>query len=294
MICVVGSAANLRIDFLFPSNSSLRLSPISPGKNGRKARSAIPITIRFIEEGEIETGEEGHNPTRKAEKEKLQPGCPANKFLGAVLMQVLRYDPPQRNPMGPTGAVGQGTFPRKGGNDETYFIICRWKRMELGSEMVRGNHKVLEYVAVQKQFERLGGPYTSQDGAQLSGDRQWTLPGGPSETCGDLNYVLRELFGAQSHQGQVIQVEEPRVIYDGYLDDPRNTDNAWVHAQVNLFLDNDRILDDHQLQLQLGTADLYQDVWDIAWMPLHKHQSIRFRDFHALLAVEAQRLGAFW
>jgi ADP-ribose pyrophosphatase len=66
---------------------------------------------------------------------------------------------------------------------------------------------------------------------------QWALPGGMLDSSeagmprGPMQAALRELF---EEAGLDLRAErnEAKIIYQGYVDDPRNTDNAWMETVV--------------------------------------------------------------
>ena len=55
---------------------------------------------------------------------------------------------------------------------------------------------------------------------------QWAIPGGMVDKGEEVSKTLaREL---EEETGVVLDMGTGRLIYRGYVDDPRNTDNAWM------------------------------------------------------------------
>ncbi|NXU57450.1 TRPM2 protein, partial [Turnix velox] len=117
------------------------------------------------------------------------------------------------NPMGRTGLQGRGRLHCFGPNHALHPIVTRWKRNLDGLIVRKSMKKMLEVLVAQ---------YPMSD--------VWALPGGslePGETLPlKLKWILRREFWPQ-FQNLLKQGTE---IHKGYLDDPRNTDNAWVET----------------------------------------------------------------
>jgi ADP-ribose pyrophosphatase len=90
----------------------------------------------------------------------------------------------------------------------------------------------------------------------------WALPGGnvdPGEHVS--NATVREL---QEEAGIDLRDTESEVIYEGYVDDPRNTDNAWFETAARLF----RL--DHAPQPQAG-----DDAAEARWFDCNDIDELR-------------------
>ncbi|XP_069495749.1 transient receptor potential cation channel subfamily M member 2-like [Ambystoma mexicanum] len=131
------------------------------------------------------------------------------------------------NPMGRTGIRGIGSLRCYGPNHSLHPVLTRWRRNINGSISRKNSKKMLEILAVK--------PVTSE---------HWALPGGtlaPGEKLpSKLKEILKEEFW---HQFEAMQVQGTEV-YRGYLDDPRNTDNAWIETlAINVHLESAEKLD---------------------------------------------------
>ncbi|RDD39507.1 Transient receptor potential cation channel subfamily M member 2 [Trichoplax sp. H2] len=139
------------------------------------------------------------------------------------------------NPEGRTGVKGRGLLGRWGPNHAADPIVTRWKRNVRGI-VIENDKKVLEFVAIQRRD-----------------NHQWAIPGGmvePGETIsqtlkaefseealGKLEKTPEESEQIKKHMDQIFQ--DGHVVYKGYVDDPRNTDHAWMETIAVNFHDND-------------------------------------------------------
>lgn len=106
------------------------------------------------------------------------------------------------NPLGRTGLAGRG-------------LLGRWGRNQAGDPLVTR-------VAVDGQLQLL--VIERKDSGQKA------LPGGMVDEGEDIAAtVAREL---QEETGAILDFQEARLIYAGIVDDPRNTDNAWMETTV--------------------------------------------------------------
>jgi len=168
-----------------------------------------------------------------------------------------------RNPMGRTGLRGRGALYRYGPNHEIMAILTRWKKMKKKPIMVE-RKKLLEFVAVKDSVTG----QTKIPGDKILGDEsaysvvcrtflQLVFEETAVEKCLNFNEEDMTLFFAQFASQTPIDTSKsklvdvcvelgfcPTLIYSGYIDDPRNTDNAWVEGQIwNFHFDKDDFLD---------------------------------------------------
>nr|XP_020023452.1 transient receptor potential cation channel subfamily M member 2-like isoform X2 [Castor canadensis] len=117
------------------------------------------------------------------------------------------------NPMGRTGLRGRGSLRWFGPNHTLHPVITRWRRNQDGAICRKSIKKMLEVLVLKHPSSE-----------------HWALPGGSREP-GDmlprkLKQVLRQEFWA-AFENLLMQGTE---VYKGYMDDPRNTDNAWIET----------------------------------------------------------------
>ncbi|XP_060585501.1 ADP-ribose pyrophosphatase, mitochondrial-like [Ruditapes philippinarum] len=143
-----------------------------------------------------------------------------------------------RNPRGRTGVTGRGCLGRWGPNHAADPIVTRWKRDENNEIVIGGDGKpVLQFVSVQRRD-----------------NGEWALPGGMVDPGENRTATLIREFGEEAlnslektdEEKQKIKrmltdlfVNKGEVIYRGYVDDPRNTDNSWMETKAINFHDDD-------------------------------------------------------
>ncbi|XP_062313277.1 transient receptor potential cation channel subfamily M member 2 isoform X2 [Osmerus eperlanus] len=116
-----------------------------------------------------------------------------------------------RNPGGRTGVMGRGALNSLGPNLILDPVFTRWQD---------NKRSVLEFLAVQEN------------------EGQWALPGGPVQLGEPLPERLLSILGRPLYEKLKVKVSEGRTVYEGYVDDCRNTDNAWLETTViNIHLD---------------------------------------------------------
>jgi len=144
-----------------------------------------------------------------------------------------------RNPKGRTGMTGRGRLGRFGPNHAADPIVTRFKRNDKGELLkdARGK-KMLEAVLIKRKDTG-----------------EWAIPGGMVETGDSVSETLSKEFAeeamAKLELTKELQVKVQRDIkdlfakaqnipvYEGYVDDPRNTDNAWMETVAVNFHDAD-------------------------------------------------------
>ncbi|XP_014237368.1 putative nudix hydrolase 6 [Trichogramma pretiosum] len=140
------------------------------------------------------------------------------------------------NPYGRTGIKGRGLLGRWGPNHAADPVVTRWKRNQDNSITVNEitNKPILQFVGIQRRD---------------SGE--WAIPGGMVDPGEKVTVTLRREFMEEAMNTLEKSVEELKIvektietffsngeeIYKGYVDDPRNTDNAWMETIVFNFHD---------------------------------------------------------
>lgn len=117
-----------------------------------------------------------------------------------------------RNPGGRTGIRGRGALSRLGPNLNLDLVVTRWRD---------SGRSVLEFLAVLNPNLR-----------------SLALPGGPVDSVDRLPGNLKGILGKRLFEALNAKVSEGTKVSEGYVDDCRNTDNAWVETSVlNIHLD---------------------------------------------------------
>ncbi|XP_054278228.1 ADP-ribose pyrophosphatase, mitochondrial-like [Macrosteles quadrilineatus] len=165
------------------------------------------------------------------------------------------------NPIGRTGLAGRGVLGRWGPNHASDTVVTRWKRD--GENLLIHNptsgKPILQMIAIQKR----------------SGE--WGLPGGmvnPGENvpAAGKREFFEEVLAYEFKSNDSLKIElldklfkKGEEIYKGYVDDPRNTDNAWVETIALHYHDaSGKLLD--SLTLRAG-----DDACNVSWMDVDRN-----------------------
>jgi len=187
------------------------------------------------------------------------------------------------NPQGRTGLRGRGCLGRWGPNAAGEAIVTRWKRDPVMHRFAyKDGKKVLQFVATRSK-----------------GNEKWGLPGGlrkPGQGIHELiqsEFTEEALGNLEGMENQKEQLEDDldllfahgQVVYKGYVDDARNTDNAWVETMAMNFHDEDGTLLTH-FQFRAGEAE-----GAVAWLDLEFGTDFE-PSTSLMLRITAQKLGA--
>ncbi|XP_073330411.1 transient receptor potential cation channel subfamily M member 2 isoform X2 [Pagrus major] len=157
-----------------------------------------------------------------------------------------------RNPEGRTGIKGRGTLSRLGPNLNLDLVLTRWQDSE---------RSVMEYLAVWGESQGL-----------------LTLPGGPVQSADFLPVTLKRTLGKTLYEKLNEKVSEGIKVFEGYVDDCRNTDNAWVETTVfNIHLDrtSQLMVDINNMVVSGYGSLLWQEVSGKARLSSNQRESLR-------------------
>ena len=152
-----------------------------------------------------------------------------------------RFDPKTHcplNPWGNTGIWGRGVLGLWGPNHAADPVVTRWKRNADRSLYIdpETGKKVLEGVLIQRP------------------NGEWAIPGGMCESGDCVNKTMRKEFEEEAcgfieaTSEEKLRISESTnslfskggvLIYEGPVNDPRNTNNAWMETTVRNFHDDD-------------------------------------------------------
>ena len=167
------------------------------------------------------------------------------------------------NPRGRTGIQGRGLLGKWGPNHAADPIVTRWR-----DDSSTGT-RMLQVVAIRR-----------------ADNGQWALPGGMVDPGEDVSLTLRREFeeeaGALSEEAERLRFgrlsdalfKEGATIYAGYVDDPRNTDNAWMESVAVHFHCPDEL--GQRLQLRGG-----DDATKAAWIDVDPIGEPRYASLYA-------------
>jgi len=138
-----------------------------------------------------------------------------------------------QNPIGRTGITGRGQLGKWGPNHAADPIVTRWKRGEDGKVVKHADgRKIIEFVCIQRRDTK-----------------EWAIPGGMVDDDEEVSLTLKREFGeealnsldesARDEMRKSIDkvFKNGEIIYKGYVDDPRNTDNSWMETVASNFHD---------------------------------------------------------
>jgi len=190
------------------------------------------------------------------------------------------------NKMGRTGLAGRGVLGRWGPNHAADPVVTRWKRGEDGEIMKdeTSGKNILEFVSIQRKD-----------------NGEWAIPGGMVDPGEKVSTTVKREFmeealdstGTASENLEELKkmVEEffagGEEVYKGYVDDPRNTDNAWMETVAFSFHDS--------TGSSVGKFPLHagDDAASICWMTLDRSVSL-YASHKDMLEMVVGKLNANW
>uniref|UniRef100_A0A8D2AMS4 ADP-ribose pyrophosphatase, mitochondrial n=1 Tax=Sciurus vulgaris TaxID=55149 RepID=A0A8D2AMS4_SCIVU len=192
-----------------------------------------------------------------------------------------------RNPAGRTGLAGRGLLGRWGPNHAADPILTRWKRDAKGNTVIHpvSGKNVLQFVAIKRKD-----------------CGEWAIPGGMVDPGEKISTTLKREFGEeamnslQKSRAERQELEkdlhrlfsqEHFVVYQGYVDDPRNTDNAWMETEAVNYHDETGEIMDH-LPLKAG-----DDAKEVKWVDVNDKLKLYASHFRFIQLV-AEKRGAHW
>ncbi len=181
-----------------------------------------------------------------ADPERLENiGRELKSYEGAVRIDKKTGRP--QNPKGRTGIEDRGLLGKWGANFAADPIITR----------INPNTGMLEMIAIQRK-----------DTGQLA------IPGGMVDYGEDIAQTLqREL---EEETGVSIDMTHAELVYQGYIDDPRNTDNAWMETSAKHI----HVADDEASKMHLVAGD---DAQAVQWLLLTREAVGSLYASHATL-----------
>lgn len=191
-----------------------------------------------------------------------------------------------RNPVGRTGMTGRGLLGRWGPNHAADPIVTRWKRNETGDKATDGVTKkpILQFVSIQRKD---------------SGE--WAIPGGMVDPGELITTTLKREFSEEAmnslenteegRRGNEKKIDEffakHTEVYSGYVDDPRNTDNAWMETVAYNFHDE---TGEFVGKFHMHAGD---DAVGVKWMDIDRNLQL-YASHSSFIERVVQRLKAHW
>ncbi|XP_041937750.1 ADP-ribose pyrophosphatase, mitochondrial isoform X1 [Alosa sapidissima] len=195
------------------------------------------------------------------------------------------HDQRPLNPRGRTGVSGRGLLGKWGPNHAADPIVTRWKMDEAGQRLSNSASKlpILQFVSIQRKD-----------------CGEWAIPGGMVDPGELVSLTLQREFSeealnslempdkAELHERITKLFSSPGLqVYKGYVDDPRNTDNAWMETVAVNFHDDSG---DSVSALPLEAGD---DAGHVSWIDVDSAQPLYASHSHFLETVAKER-HAHW
>ncbi|XP_052804145.1 transient receptor potential cation channel subfamily M member-like 2 isoform X2 [Mya arenaria] len=185
------------------------------------------------------------------------------------------------NPKGRTGLQSRGLLGRWGPNIAGDPVVSRWKVDADGNKVMLEGKPALEFVAVLR-----------------TDNQQWALPGAimPTEESRPADHLqgeftqeaLGSLKSNKSYQKKLTKLWKKGVkIYEGYADDPRNTDNAWLETKAFNYHDDEGDI------LRFFSLRAGENVSLASWLTV-SHKLAMHGSHLYLVKLAAERLGAYF
>lgn len=214
------------------------------------------------------------NPTKITNWNQLDDKIDRRSFIGKY--EIIDGRP--INPIGRTGVTGRGQLGKWGVNHAADPVVTRWKRDSNGNKIIDPdtNKHVLQFVAIQRLDTK-----------------EWAIPGGMCDPGENISLTLKREFmeeatdclGENKSKREEVEAylndffKKGEEIYQGYVDDPRNTDNAWMETTAYNFHDEDGEVFKN---FHLSAGD---DAGQVTWMTINKDLNLyaSHRDFVELI-----------
>lgn len=184
-----------------------------------------------------------------------------------------------RNPIGRTGIGGRGLLGRWGPNHAADPIVTRWKRDANGIAMKNPitKQKYLQMCAIKRKD-----------------CGEWAIPGGMVDPGEQVTATLKREFVEEALNSDTRPLEIDiffqlggKEVYKGYVDDPRNTDNAWIETLAMNFHDENGDLVG-RFNLEAGS-----DAARVMWKDVDRNIKL-YANHSKMVKAVVQRLQAHW
>ncbi|XP_006876843.1 PREDICTED: transient receptor potential cation channel subfamily M member 2 [Chrysochloris asiatica] len=155
------------------------------------------------------------------------------------------------NPMGRTGLRGRGSLSYFGPNHALHPVVSRWRRNQDGAICRKSIKQVLEVLVVKHSLSE-----------------HWALPGGSREPGEMLPWKLKQILRSEFWPSFESLLKQGVEVYKGYMDDPRNTDNAWIEtAAISIHFWDQNDMELKRLNSHLHT---FNPEMSFRWQVVHR------------------------
>ncbi|XP_032132448.1 transient receptor potential cation channel subfamily M member 2 isoform X9 [Sapajus apella] len=176
--------------------------------------------------------------------------------------------------MGRTGLRGRGSLNCFGPNHALHPVVTRWKWNEEGAICRKSIKKMLEVLVVKVPLSE-----------------HWALPGGSREPGETLPRKLKQILRQEHWPSFEKLLKRGSEVYKGYVDDPRNTDNAWIETvAVSIHFQDQNDVELNRLDSNLHACD---PGVTIRWQVVDRRVPL-YANHKTLLQKVAAELGAHY
>ncbi len=194
----------------------------------------------------VEAGPNWADPGDPESARLLRPSAKFVSYEGNVSTSVDGVTP--RNPRGRTGLEERGLLGKWGANFAADPIVTRVNEETGKLEMIAIERLDAKQWAIPGGMVDFGEPVSATLSRELA-EEALGKEAQPAEVKA-LEHKFKDMFASSGHE-----------VYSGYVDDPRNTDNAWMETKaVHLHLKGD----DADINLMAG-----DDAGKVQWMELN-------------------------
>lgn len=169
--------------------------------------------------------DEEYNPRKPPKFNELDEACDRRSYKGPYELDPMIGLP--LNPSGRTGIKGRGMLRRYGPNHITEAIFTRFRAFNQSTK-----HQLLEVLVLEESAREY---YLPSDEVKLGINPEDNLPNSLKKIFNISTLKQLKLSdhaiskSMEALRGVMINRQ---VIYEGFLDDERNTDNAWIETAV--------------------------------------------------------------
>ncbi|XP_063969048.1 ADP-ribose pyrophosphatase, mitochondrial-like isoform X1 [Lytechinus pictus] len=191
-----------------------------------------------------------------------------------------------RNPCGRTGMMERGLLGKWGPNHAADPIVTRWKRDPLGKKVLHptSGKPILQFISIRRKD---------------SGE--WAIPGGMVDAGEKVSQTLKREFGEEAMNSLALEDKDCKAVekavanlfkhgvevYRGYVDDPRNTDNAWMETMAVNFHDDQG---NSVAKFSLHAGD---DAAAVQWHDVGSDMKL-YASHSSFIEMVTKRIGAHW
>ncbi|KAI3380070.1 hypothetical protein SNEBB_006965 [Seison nebaliae] len=173
------------------------------------------------------------------------------------------------NPRGRTGLCGRGHLGFWGPNHATDPIVSRWKMNKETNEIESGRDRkpIMQLILIRRRDTNMlaipGGMVSKNELETVTRKREFA-----EEAMNSLELSEKEKVQVNEQIEDFFSRCFRQEIYAGYVDDPRNTDNAWMETIATHYHDNNG---EHVEKFKLKAGD---DAVGVEWYDYNSNMNL--------------------